>query len=71
MKKGINIWSFDQDYSIDQCMKLAKDAGFEGIELALSAKGQLSLLSTDEEIISIRAVSYTHLDVYKRQHLRY
>ncbi len=54
MKKGINIWSFDQDYSIDQCMKLAKDAGFEGIELALSAKGQLSLLSTDEEIISIR-----------------
>ena len=54
IKKGINIWSFDQDYSIEQCMLLAKDAGFEGIELALSAKGLLSLTSSDEEITSIK-----------------
>lgn len=54
IKKGINIWSFDQDYSIEECMVLAKDAGFEGIELALSAKGHLSLTSSDEEIVSIR-----------------
>ncbi len=54
MKKGINIWSFDQSYSIEKCMSIAKDAGFEGIELALSAKGPLSMNSTDEEIIAIR-----------------
>lgn len=54
IKKGINIWSFDQTYSIEKCMQLAKDAGFEGIELALSAKGQLSMTSSDEEIAAIR-----------------
>lgn len=52
--KGINIWSFDQSQSIEACMRLAKEAGFEGIELALAAKGPLSLESTDEEILSIR-----------------
>lgn len=54
IKKGINIWSFDQNYSIEKCMYLAKDANFEGIELALAAKGPLSLDSSDEEIIAIR-----------------
>lgn len=54
IKKGINIWSFDQSYSIEKSMRLAKDAGFEGIELALSARGQLSVTSSDEEIISIQ-----------------
>lgn len=35
-------------------MAMAKDAGFEGIELALSSKGPLSMQSTDEEILAIR-----------------
>ena len=39
IRKGINIWSFDQNSSIEDCMRLAKDAGFDGIELALAAKG--------------------------------
>lgn len=54
LKKGINIWSFDQSYSIEKCMRIAKDAGFEGIELTLSAAGQLNLNSSDEEIILIQ-----------------
>lgn len=54
IKKGINIWSFDQSYSIEKCMHLAKDAGFEGIELTLSAKGQLSVTSSEEEILAIK-----------------
>jgi L-ribulose-5-phosphate 3-epimerase len=54
IRKGINIWSFDQNLSIGSCMRLAKDAGFEGIELALAAKGPLSLHSTDAEICKIR-----------------
>lgn len=52
--KGINIWSFDQTRTIRQSMQLAKEAGFEGIELALAAKGPLSLQSSDEEILQIR-----------------
>lgn len=57
IKKGINIWSFDQGLSIETCMRMAKDAGFEGIEMALAAKGPLSMQSTDEEIIAIRKLA--------------
>lgn len=51
---GINIWSFDQSLSVEQCMRLAKKAGFDGIELALSAKGELSLQSTDGQLTAIK-----------------
>ena len=33
MKKSISIWSFYGDWTLKEKMKLAKDAGFEGIEL--------------------------------------
>jgi len=36
-------------------MKLAKDAGFEGIELALSADGPLNLKSADADIAAIKS----------------
>ena len=54
IRKGINIWSFGQTHSLASCMRIAKDAGFEGIELALSAEGPLSLTSSDSEISAIR-----------------
>ena len=54
IKKGINIWSFPVGMSIVDSMKLAKKAGFEGIELALAAKGFLSMESDDEEIIGYK-----------------
>jgi L-ribulose-5-phosphate 3-epimerase len=54
IKKGINIWSFPVEMSIVDCMKLAKEAGFAGIELALSQKGELSLVSSDEEILQLK-----------------
>lgn len=54
IKKGINIWSFPGDMSILDSMKLAKKAGFDGIELALALEGNLSLKSSDEEIIGYR-----------------
>lgn len=54
LKKGINIWSFSPEKRIKDCMQLAKDAGFEGIELALSAQGPLSMNSTKADILAIR-----------------
>ena len=53
MKKGINIWSFPQG-TIKENLALAKKAGFEGVELALSGEGELSLQSTETEITEIR-----------------
>ena len=41
MKKGISIWSFDTGVTfgtgnLDNVFALAKDAGFDGVELALA-----------------------------------
>lgn len=54
MKKGINIWSFNNDIELNECMKMAKKAGFHGIELALNETGLLSLKSTERELMEIK-----------------
>lgn len=38
MKKGINQWLFPDTMNIRECMLLAKDAGFDGIELCLAER---------------------------------
>lgn len=57
IKKGINIWSFPQEMQIIDCMKLAKKAGFEGIELVLSKNGELNLNSSDKEVKSYKTIA--------------
>lgn len=56
MKKGINIWSFPAG-SIKENLTLAKDAGFEGVELALNAEGELSMQSKEAELLEIKKVA--------------
>lgn len=53
MKKGISIWSFG-NLSTEESLKLAKDAGFDGIELALNEEGETSLKTTDKEFAQIK-----------------
>lgn len=60
IRKGINIWSFGGDPPLEACFRLARAAGFEGIELALSARGALSLQTTDAEALAIRARAEAH-----------
>lgn len=55
MKKGINIWSFPEGTSIAESIRIAKDAGFDGIELSLNESGELSLSSTEKEISEVSA----------------
>lgn len=57
IRKGINIWSFDQSLPLDACMRLAKEAGFEGIELAMAKDGSLGLHSSDEEILAVKRMA--------------
>ncbi|HML47371.1 MAG TPA: sugar phosphate isomerase/epimerase family protein [Clostridia bacterium] len=57
MKKGINVWSFPADLTIEQRIRLAKKAGFDGIELALNLTGPLSLESDEAEIKGYRALA--------------
>ena len=56
MKKGINVWSFPSN-TIKDNLILAKDAGFEGVELALNGQGELSINATDKEIKEIKSIA--------------
>ena len=56
MKKGINVWSFPSN-TIKDNLILAKDAGFEGVELALNGEGELSINATDKEIKEIKNIA--------------
>lgn len=54
MKKGISIWSFAEP-DLKKCLELAKDAGFDGVELALDEQGPVNCTSTKEEMLEIKA----------------
>jgi len=54
IRKGIDIFSFDQSQGISDCMQIAKKAGFEGIELVVGLDGELTLNTPDHELFRIR-----------------
>ena len=56
MKKGINIWSFPQG-SIKDNLTLAKNAGFEGVELAIDGAGELSIDTKESDILKIKDIA--------------
>lgn len=54
MKKGISIWSFPAG-TLKESFLLAKDAGFEGVEVALDeAAGEITLTTTEQELLEIK-----------------
>ena len=53
MKKGISIWSFAGG-TIAENFRLAKQAGFDGVEVALDETGELSLESTRADVEKIK-----------------
>lgn len=57
MKKGINIWSFKSGMTVVECIAMAKDAGYDGIELSLDEEGEVSLKSSDKDILRIKKIA--------------
>ena len=59
MKKGINFWSFRKD-DLNGVFSLAKNAGFEGVELELNETGEITYNSTEKELKEVikKADSY-------------
>lgn len=55
MKKSINLWAFPypDKMSLAQCFELAKDAGFDGVEINFALEGEFSAQSSDAEIKAI------------------
>ena len=46
MKKSISQWAFPTNMNLKDCFESAKNAGFEGIEVALAEEGEIALTST-------------------------
>lgn len=59
MKKSINLWAFPypEKMSLEQCLRLAKDAGFDGIELNYDLDSELSPKSGTAEFTKIRQLA--------------
>jgi L-ribulose-5-phosphate 3-epimerase len=59
MKKSINLWAFPypQRMTLEECMQLAKDAGFDGIELNYDLENDLSPKATEKDFKAIRAMA--------------
>jgi hexulose-6-phosphate isomerase len=56
MKKSINLWAFPypQRMTLKECLQLAKDAGFDGIELNYDLESDISPKSGTKEFQTIR-----------------
>ncbi len=56
MKKSINLWAFPYpaQWTLKECLEIAKDAGFEGIELNIDLEGELSVQSKPAQLLEIR-----------------
>jgi hexulose-6-phosphate isomerase len=59
MKKSINLWAFPypQRMTLEECLRLAKDAGFDGIELNYDLDNDLSPKSGTKEYERIRKLA--------------
>ncbi len=56
MKKGISIWSFAGG-TLEENFRLAKQAGFDGVEVALDEEGELSLASTEADVQKVKSAA--------------
>jgi L-ribulose-5-phosphate 3-epimerase len=59
LKKSINLWAFPypQKWSLRQCLQLAKDAGFDGVELNYDLESDLSVKAGPRELAAIRRMA--------------
>lgn len=49
MYKSINLWAFDDKRPLPEVFKMAKQNGFDAVELIVSEDGQLNLQSTEDD----------------------
>jgi L-ribulose-5-phosphate 3-epimerase len=59
MKKSINLWAFPypERMNLRECLQLAKNAGFDGIELNYDLDNDLSPRATAKDLRNIRAMA--------------
>ncbi|MFZ4484485.1 MAG: TIM barrel protein, partial [Chthoniobacterales bacterium] len=60
MKKSVSICCFYGNWTIEEKLVLAKEAGFSGFEIDLSEDGPVNLKSTPAELQAFRALAEKH-----------
>ncbi|MGI5899226.1 MAG: sugar phosphate isomerase/epimerase family protein [Christensenellales bacterium] len=60
MKKAISVWAFPSDWSLDRIFQTAKEAGFDGVEVALAEGGEVSLQSSQQDMERVKALADKH-----------
>jgi len=53
MKIGINRWTMPDSWSFEQCLRAAKDAGFDSIEFNMAEDGVLGFEAQESEVRAI------------------
>lgn len=56
-KKGISQWAFPTNMNLKDCFNLAKEAKFDGVEVAIGEEGEITLSSTKRDIQKIVKIS--------------
>ncbi len=60
MKKAISVWSFPSDWKLDRIFQAAKQAGFDGVEVALAEGGEVHLEASAQEMEQVKALAEKH-----------
>lgn len=58
-KKSINLWAFPypDKMTLKECLELAKDAGFDGVELNYNLEGDLSPEASEDDLKAIKQMA--------------
>ncbi|MCA9072582.1 MAG: sugar phosphate isomerase/epimerase, partial [Planctomycetaceae bacterium] len=58
-KKSINLWAFPypDKMTLKECLQLAKDAGFDGVELNYNLEGDVSPEASDADLKNLRKMA--------------
>ena len=57
MKKGYSFCSFGEGDDLRECMKACSDAGYDGVELVIRNSGELTMKTTDTEMLAIKEMA--------------
>ena len=57
MKLGISVWAMPGNWDIATKFKKAKEAGFDGVEVALERGGDINFETTDAELLDIKILA--------------
>lgn len=57
MKLGISVWAMPGEWNLETKFKKAKEAGFDGVEVALERGGDINFETTDKELLDIKILA--------------